>query len=259
MAQHLRLANTGVVYREIGDWAETDTAMDILRTFECVRAMDKPSMSYIAGASGIGKTIAAKRFCETLGHDAIYIEAARGEGTVWNFAKMLAGKWFGTPHFNTHYDAREWFARSIGRGRLVVVDEAQYLYQKNRKTGQIGEAFEWIRAMAEMGEFDVVFVGDLTLPRSFSDMPQFAGRMLRERTIKHANKADVVALVAQTPFANPQAIEVLTTVAKLTGGLRNVNTAVQYATMLAADKQPTNGHLKAAIEDLALASRGGRS
>lgn len=82
MANHLRIANTGIVRRAPGDWVETETAREILRSLDLVRAADDPAMTMIAGAPGIGKTIAAKRFCSDVGHDAVYIQAARGEGTV---------------------------------------------------------------------------------------------------------------------------------------------------------------------------------
>ena len=82
MTQHLRIANAGIVQRAPGDWAETETARDILRSLEMVREADHPAITMIAGSPGIGKTQAVKFFCAQLGQDSIYIQAARGEGTA---------------------------------------------------------------------------------------------------------------------------------------------------------------------------------
>jgi len=147
MTQPIRLAKVSDRPRRIGDWAETQTARDITRSLEMVTAIDGPGFTMIAGGPGTGKTTAVRRFCEARGHDALYIQAARGEGTVWNFARALSGHWgHAVPHFNTHAEARFILAQHIGRNTLLVVDEAQYLHQRNRRTGQTGAAFEWLRA-----------------------------------------------------------------------------------------------------------------
>lgn len=256
MAHHLRIANTGVI-REIGDWADTETAQDILRSLELVHAADRPALTMIAGNPGTGKTTATQRFCESLGHDAIYIQAARGEGTAWNFAKSLASLWgYSAPFFNCHAEAREKLAGMIGKGRVLVVDEAQYLDQKNRKTGKDGEAFEWLRATAEQGAFHVVYCGDLNLPRAIAKMPQLQSRLLRPVVIKQTSRADVAALVNGTAFANPAAVDALHAVARLKGGLRNVERVTGCALDFAGDDAPTLAHIKAAIVDMKLSGEG---
>ncbi|MDA7427905.1 AAA family ATPase [Primorskyibacter aestuariivivens] len=258
MTQHLRIANTGVIRREITDWAETEAARDILRSLDLVRAADRPALTMIAGAPGIGKTTAIKRFCETLGHDAIYIQAARGEGTAWNFAKSLASLWgYAAPQFNCHAEAREKLAYMIGRGRVLVVDEAQYLDQRNGKTGKCGEAFEWLRATAEQGAFHTVFCGDLDLPRAIATMPQLQSRLLRPVVLKQVSRADVAAMVEGTAFAQPAALDALHAVARLKGGLRNVERVTACALDFAGRDAPTLAHVKAAIVDMKLASERG--
>ena len=162
-----------------------ETARDIQRSLEMVRESDQPAMTMIAGSPGVGKTEAIKRHCAQIGQDAMYIQAAKGEGTAWSFALTLASLWgYSAPRFNTLAEARLLLSRYIGERRLLMVDEAQYLHQKNGKTGQVGEAFEWIRATADMGRFDVVFCGDLTLVSAINVMPQLQSRMLRPVVIK---------------------------------------------------------------------------
>ena len=257
MTQPIRLAKVSDRSRRIGDWAETQTARDITRSLEMVTAIDGPGFTMIAGGPGTGKTTAVRRFCEARGHDALYIQAARGEGTVWNFARALSGHWgHGVPHFNTHAEARFILAQHIGRNTLLVVDEAQYLHQRNRRTGQTGEAFEWLRAMADEGQFDLVFCGDLHLPRAIEAMPQLQSRMMRPVVIPHASRADVAAMVAGTPFETPKAIDALHQVARMKGGLRNVVNVTRIAQLFAGDGLPTLAHLKAAIMDMNL-SKGG--
>jgi len=257
MTQHLRIANAGIVPREIGDWAETETAQDIWRSLELVREVDQPAMTMIAGSPGIGKTQTIKRFCSHLGHDAVYIQAARGEGTAWNFAKALSNLWgYDGPTFNCHSEARNVLADYIGKGRFLVVDEAQYLQQRNGKTGQVGEAFEWLRATADTGKFDIVFCGDLQLPNAINAMPQLQSRMLRPVVVKEASRADVAAVVEGTAFANERAIDALHAIARLKGGLRNVQNVTRIAFLFAGQSHPALAHLKAAILDMKLPPKG---
>ena len=131
-----------------------------------------------------------------------------------------------------------------------MVDEAQYLHQKNVKTGQVGEACEWIRATADMGRFDVVFCGDLTLVSAINVMPQLQSRMLRPVVIKEASHADVAAVVEGTAFANSKAVDSLHYVAHMKGGLRNVRNVTRVAQLFAGSDLPTLAHLKAAVHDM---------
>ena len=257
MAQHLRIANPEAIPRQLEDWADTETALDIRRSLDLVRVADRPSMTMIAGAPGTGKTSAVQRFCEAQGDKALYIAAARGEGTAWNFAHALANLWgYSKPTFNCHAEAREKIAQSIGNTRVLVVDEAQYLHQRNRKTGQTGEAFEWLRATAETGGFDLVLCGDLSLPRAIADMPQLQSRLLRPVVVRQVSRADVAAVVEATAFCDPRSIDALHAIAKLPGGLRNVQNVTRLALLFAGTETPRPDHLKAAILDMKLDLKG---
>ena len=254
MAHHLRIANAGTDPRQIGDWAETETARDIRRSLDLVKATDRPSITMIAGAPGTGKTSAVRRFCEAHGAKAIYIQVARGEGTVWNFAHALVSLYpfHMRPKFNCHSEAREKVASFIGAGTVLAVDDAQYLHQLNRKTGQKGEAFEWLRAMGETGGFDLVFCGSLDLPRAVNDMPQLQSRLMRPVVIRQVSRADVAAVVDGTAFAAGQSIDLLHGVAVRGRGLTGVEMVTARAALFAGDKAPGHEHLKAAIIDMKL-------
>lgn len=256
MAQHIRLAKITDPPRAVGDWAETETARDIARSLDMVTASEMPGFTMIAGAPGTGKTTAIRRVCDRLEGQALFITAARGEGTVWNFAKSLGRLWGHVPPYNTHAEARYMFAGIIGAGKVLVIDEAQYLDQKNRRTGQTGEAFEWLRATADLGGFHLVFCGDLDLPRAISAMPQLQSRLMRPVVIRQVSRADVAAIVAGTPFDAAAMIDALHGVAQLKGGLRNVQNVTRLALLFAGTAAPQLEHLRAAIIDMKLSSKG---
>ncbi|NRB19770.1 MAG: hypothetical protein HRU33_20025 [Rhodobacteraceae bacterium] len=87
-----------------------------LRSLERVREVEQPAMTMVAGSSGVGKTQVVKTFCFTPGYDGFYVQAARGEGTGWNFAKSLSRILRTVPHYNTHAEARMLFASYLGPG-----------------------------------------------------------------------------------------------------------------------------------------------
>lgn len=259
MAQHLRIANAGIVNRQIGDWADTKTALDIQRSLDLVRASEKPAITMVAGAPGVGKTTAVQQFCKSLGHNAIYIQAARGEGTAWNFAHAFANLWpyHIRPSFNCQSEAREKLADFMGPDTTLVIDEAQYLNQRNPKTRLTGEAFEWLRATAEKGGFDLIFCGDLDLPLAIEAMPQLQSRLMRPVVIRQVCRADIVAIVEGTTFADARSIDALHAIAKMRGGLRNVENVTRIAQLFAGHGTPSHEHLKAAIVDMKLSPKGG--
>lgn len=256
MAEHLRLAKSLPDHRSVGDWAETETSRDIWRSLELVNTSNRPAITMIAGTPGVGKSETVKRFARHVGDTAVYVQVARGEGTAWSFAKALAAQWPGSTYFNTLFDARAILSDYIGEGRLLIVDEAQYLSQKNRRNGQTGEAYEWLRATSETGRFHIVFCGDLNLISAVSAMPQLQSRMMRPVIIREASREDVEAMVRGTAFESDRSIDALHAVARLKGGLRNVENVARIATMFAGDDIPTVSHLKAAITDMKLGQKG---
>ncbi|MEP5730739.1 MAG: hypothetical protein ABJL67_15370 [Sulfitobacter sp.] len=114
--------------------------------------------------------------------------------------------------------------------RSLVVDEAQYLDQKNVRTGQRAEVFEWLRAAAENGNFHLVFCGDSSLANIIARYPQLQSRMIRPVVIQPPSQADIAALTQGTPFAAPKARHALDAVARLAGGLPNVENVLRIAT-----------------------------
>lgn len=256
MAQNLRIATSASVTRRLGDFAETDTAADISRSIELIRSIKGPAMTMIAGNHGVGKTTAVKEFCAGLGHNAIYMKAAAGEGTAWNLAKSYVMNFkYSTATFNTLAEARDVVGRMQGEERLLVIDEAQHLIQRNRRNNITGEAFCWIVDVAEDYKFDVVFCGDLSLVNFVTNTPRMLSRMRRPIIDPKVSENDIRKVVDGTGFEAVECIRSLHAVAGLTGGLRNVENIVRLAALFAGSDRPTAAHLKAAILDMRIDMR----
>jgi DNA transposition AAA+ family ATPase len=256
MAQHLRIATAASVTRSLGDFAETETVRDIHRSLELIRSMNGAAMTMIAGVPGVGKTTAVKSFCRQLGHDAIYIKAAVGEGTAWNLATTIMEGFHASNSFNTLSQAHKLVGQYFGQNRFIVVDEAQHLIQRNRRNNITGEAFGWLVDVAEDAGFDLVFCGDLTLPDFVKSTPRMNSRMRRPILIRGVTERDVGAVVSDTGFETPECIRALQAISRLSGGLRNVENVVRIASSFAGSDEPGPEHLRAAIIDMKLDQRG---
>src|SRR5690606_28627161 len=118
---------------------------------ELIRSLDGPAVTMIAGAPGVGKTLALQHFVATEGHDALYASVAQGEGKPFCIAVSLLRLFWDDVRGMSLAHARGRLAGYIGKGRVLVVDEAQYL---------TAEGAEWLRALAETAGCDLVLCGD---------------------------------------------------------------------------------------------------
>lgn len=251
MAQHLRIADAEFRPRRPDEFALTQTARDVLRTLELMRAKSAPAQVMIAGVPGSGKTMALKHFCAQEGHDALYWAIAAGEGKPTGIAtKLLAGFWKRANGMSLAAMGNM-LAGYIGRGRVLVLDEAQY---------REPHGAEWVRALSEEAGFDLVLSGDLDLQTLVNRISPLRSRILSNRpvVINQVSRADVACMVEGTPFGTPVAIDVLHSIARLTGGLRNVENVTHHAQLFARSDQPGPEHLRAAIADMKLAPKGGK-
>lgn len=247
MAELLKFATADSRPRSPGGFVRTETAEDILRSLHLMRSINGTAMTMIAGVPGIGKTHTLKHFCEPIGYDVIYMAVACDEGKPSGLAEVLMRFHLGSANGHSLTKARERLANLIGQGRVLVIDEAQYLTPAGA---------EWLRSLAETGGFDLVLCGDLRLAALVESIPQLYSRMRRPIRIASVKQADVEAVAAGTGFESPEAIKALFAVAKLRGGLRNVENVVQMAQLFAGNDRPGSAHLKAAIVDLKLDPKG---
>lgn len=212
----------------------------------------------IAGVPGAGKSEAVKSCADQYPAHCIYIQAVRGEGTPWSFAHSLGNHWgYAKPSFGSVQEARMAFGPYFPSDSLLIVDESQYLHQKNRHTGKTGEALEWVRGLAETWGFQVALCGDLDLVTAVASMPQLQSRMRRSVIIKRVNARDVSEIVDGTGWESREAMSALSAIAKHKGGLRNVENVIRVAELFAGNDMPQLAHLKAAIVDMKLAPKGG--
>lgn len=246
MAELLRFATALARPRDPKDFVVTETAEDILRSLNLIRSINGSAMTMITGVPGVGKTRTLQHFCAAQGYDSFYFSVARDEGKPSGVAEVLLGFFGIRSNGLSLTKARERLMQYIGQGRLIAVDEAQHL---------TAAGAEWLRAMAEDGGIDLVLCGDQKLADLVGGIPQLYSRMRRPVKILTASKADVVAVAEGGGFESPDAIKVLCAIAKLKGGLRNVENVIRMAQLFAGSQPPDLSHLKAAILDMKLAPR----
>jgi DNA transposition AAA+ family ATPase len=248
MAEFLRIANAESRPRRSDEFVYTETARDILRSVELVRTLPGTAMTMITGEPGVGKTQALQHRCASEGFDAVYLSIANGEGKPTAIATNLLRMYRTEANGMSLSAMRDTLAQYIGRGRLLVLDEAQYLDPNGA---------EWVRALAEDGGFDLILSGDLALRALVARIPQLYSRMIRPVVVKTVTRADVAAMVEGTALATTKAIDALHAVARMKGGLRNVENVTRITGLFAGGDRPTVDHLKAAIIDMKLAPKGG--
>jgi hypothetical protein len=252
MAEILQLANAKARPSRMRSYIETPTALDMQRSLDLVRAMPEAAITMISGAPGVGKTSVLTAFCADEGHDALLLPVARGEGTPPSIARNILSMFRIKANGLALDQMRELVEQYIGRGRALVIDEAQYVSR---------DGLEWLRSTSEAGGFDLIFAGDLSLNGTATMLPQFYRRIVRPVVIEGACRGDIEALLEGGPFdRNDLAIDTLLLAARTRdGNLGNVANALRHAKLLAGADAMTLAHLKAAVVDLKLAPKGRRT
>jgi DNA transposition AAA+ family ATPase len=237
----------------------TETADDILRSLSLVRSIDRPAMTMISGAPGIGKTETLRHYEAQNPETALRVSIAKGEGNPFHVASVVLTNFEPYQKYGTDLlMLRRRVTSYIGAARILLVDEAQNLFQKHKLSATRGSAFEWLLAASEEGGFDLVFCGDLTLQGIIMGFPHLQSRMRRPVVIGGASRADVAAIAASFGLVTAPEINLLAAVAGLPGGLRNVDNVIRMAAIFAGRNKVGAAHLKAAVGDLKLQPKGGK-
>lgn len=256
MAEVIEFAKPEAQAPATGGFVMTESAQDMLRSLQLVSAAACDAITLISAAPGTGKTEVLRHFKREHRPDAVFHTAVAGEGTPWGVACQLM-EWLelGTPNGRDLLGARRRIAEEIGADGLLIIDEAQYLVQRNPRGKDSWDSLEWLRAMADDGCFSLAFCGDLALQDTASRLPQLWRRMRRRVVIKHVSKEDVTALVTFRGISDRNVIEILYQVARRGGGLGDVDNAIAHARLLSGQNIPASAYIMAALEDLNLVAK----
>ena len=241
-----------------GQFIETDTASQILQSLGVVYQRPGEFVGLVSGASGVGKSETILRF-KRMTRSVFIHRAVQGEGGVWNVANELCRLLeIDAPNGRRLPEERRRIAEAFGAESMLIIDEAQYLVQRNTRGKDDWQAFEWLRGMAEEGMLSLVFCGDLTLRELREVSPPLWRRMRCRNIIARVPKMDVQAVATQWGIADPQAVDLLFTVARKGGALGDVVNVCREARMLAGEGPITLDHVLAALEELKLTPRIGK-
>lgn len=80
---------------------------------------------------------------------------------------------------------------------------------------------------------------------------------MRPVVIRQVSRTDVAAIVEGTAFSDARSIDALHAIAKMRGGLRNIENVTRIAQLFAGNTKPNHKHLRAAIVDMKLSPKGG--
>lgn len=233
-----------------GEFILTEAASDILRSLALVHEGAAARFTLVAGAPGVGKTMAVKRFAEREAR-ADRVEFKSGEGKPTDVSEVLFQRFlhWQEPNGKSLPRRRELLVEACRAIRLILADEAQHL---------TAEGIEWLRGFAEDAGVSVAFVGDLRLDQLARSIPQISSRIVRPVVLKKVSARDVQALAATRsllPAGVPAILRALEAAAEKGGRLRNVDNVLHLAGLFAGSGPITAEHVRAAIVDLKLDRR----
>jgi len=174
----------------------------------------------VAGTTGVGKSTALSEFKREDPEIVIY-RAVAGEGGAWGAALALCNiLGLPVPNCRDLASARRVIAKALSLKSMLVVDEAQGLVKVNAKGKNDWQAFEWLRSLAEGGEFGIAFIGNLSLLQLQTEVGQLWRRVLGNKAvITGVKRDDVAAIVAQWGFSDPDLVKRLFAMARGTGAM----------------------------------------
>lgn len=267
MAEVIEFAKPEAQAPATGGFVMTASAREMERSLQLVRAAGN-AITLIAAAPGTGKTEVLKHFASEQNDEAKkgksgWVDnvahlhtAVADKGSPWGLACQLMQAWNqGPPNGRRLMETRQRIGECVGRGGLLLLDEAQYLVQRNPRGKDMWGSFDWVRAMADEGSFSIAFCGDLALFETATHLPQLWRRMRRRVVIKHVSKEDVSALVTFRGISDRNVIEILYQVALRGGGLGDVDNAIAHARLLSGKNIPAGAYIMAALEDLNLVAK----
>ena len=234
----------------------TQVAVDILRSVQLVW-QEPGTLTMVAGLPGCGKSATLEHYAAG-NKDALKLDIVAGEGGISYLATAIMQLFgMGLPNSRRMLEERKAITSALGYGRVLIIDEAQYLAVYNPRGGFNFDALEWLRAMAEEGGFSVVFCGDLSLVDIIDKVPQLKRRMVRPVVIRAMQKEDVAAFATSRGVTDPAIFDVLAAMARRYGGLADVKRTLERAEQLSGSGRIGASEVKAAMLYLGLTGQGG--
>lgn len=152
MPEILNFAKAGEPVSDKYGFIRTETALDILRTLTLMQSVNGPAVSLISGAPGIGKTETLLHYERENPQTAPRSAIPKGEGNPFHVSANILNLF--NPyrrHDNDMTVRRNKIMRSLGPGRILLVDEAQNLFQRNKASCTKAASFGWLVAASDEG------------------------------------------------------------------------------------------------------------
>ncbi len=210
------------VAERMGVFARTKVAAQIGATLQLAKL---GNMVAIAGASGVGKTMALRDFQR--GNPAVwYCQFSRDTRSVYSILSEVAVA-VGIQEVPARPDVirREIVGRVERTRGVILCDEAQHLPS---------DGFEAIRTLHDRAGVGVVFAGHLDLMDKIARLPQVAGRISAPLIIKGAKPSDADALFVAWGLDCRRSRDFLRAFAGRATGLRRIAKAVELALIFAS-------------------------
>ncbi|WP_115720165.1 AAA family ATPase [Gallaecimonas mangrovi] len=228
-------------------FVETQTASNIFGALGYAHAAETISVVY--GASGVGKTTAAREYAKQ--HSNVWLITASpscATTTEILFELALELRMDDAPRRKGQL-SRAVKHRLQGTGGMVVVDEADHLEYA---------ALEELRILQEQTGIGMVLMGNnrvytqLTGGRRSEDFARLFSRIAKKMGVHKAKQTDVNAIAAAWGLTDKAEQALLQQIAERPGALRILNQTLRLAAMLAGGSDQPLGeqHIRAAFKDL---------
>lgn len=191
----------------------------------------------------------------------MYLSVAKGEGNPDAISTAIKAQFsaggISTKDWRNLTERRIECGQLIGPNRILLVEIAHNLYQRNKAAATKGSGFDWLKAMATEIGFDLIFCGNMSLLTIMADFPDLRDRMCWPLTFKATTRADVVAIVRAMGIVEQTAMSLLIGVANVHGGLRKVKDVILAAKLIFDTAVPTAAELKETVVRMGLDTKGG--
>ncbi|WP_334472041.1 AAA family ATPase [Arsenophonus sp. PmNCSU2021_1] len=229
-------------------FVETATVKEIWAVFQFVRLAQ--CMNVIVGVPGVGKTFAARQYCQHANTWMVTLSPAHASITECLLELAEALGLSDLPR-NKGTLARAIWRRLTGTHGLVIVDEADHLGI---------DGLEQLRAIQDATGVGMVLIGN---PRGLSksarstqgadDLARLYSRIARSKRLLKAKKADVAAIAAAWGITGESELTLVQAIAQKAGALRVLSHTLRQAWLMASgDAQAQLGekYIKAAFREV---------